>query len=125
MTIFPQRWPFILNEAGPFLATLHSCWNSCRANTNLAAHMLYVQITINNRRVNEMSVEQIAAFSRKAQSDTALAEQLKSCEKMKELFALARENGFSFNEDSLYPPNEPQFSEEQLSQRLAKALLRA
>jgi predicted ribosomally synthesized peptide with nif11-like leader len=72
-----------------------------------------------------MSVEKIAAFSAMARSDTELAEQLKACVKMKELFALARENGFEFNEDSLYPPNEPQFTEDQLSERMAKALLRA
>lgn len=72
-----------------------------------------------------MSVEQIAAFSAKAKSDAALGEQLKACEKLKEMFALARENGFNFDEDSLYPPNEPQFTEDQLSERLVKALLRA
>jgi hypothetical protein len=44
---------------------------------------------------------------------------------MKELFALAREHGFELEENSLYPPNEPQFTEDQLSERLVKALLRA
>ncbi len=72
-----------------------------------------------------MSIQQIAAFSAKARGDAALGEQLKACEKLKELFALARDNGFEFDEDSLYPPNEPQFTEDQLSVRLAKALLRA
>ena len=72
-----------------------------------------------------MSVEQIRGFSEKARADAALAEQLKACQKMKEMFALARENGFDFNEDALYPPNEPQFTEDQLSERLVKALLRA
>jgi predicted ribosomally synthesized peptide with nif11-like leader len=72
-----------------------------------------------------MSVAQIGNFSAKAKSDAALAEQLKACEKLKELFALARENGFEFSEDDLYPPNEPQFTEDQLSERLVKALLRA
>lgn len=72
-----------------------------------------------------MSIDQIAAFSTKAKSDAALAEQLKNCEKLKELFALAKDNGFEFDEDSLYPPNEPQFTEDQLSTRMAKALLRA
>lgn len=72
-----------------------------------------------------MSVGQIGNFSAKARSDAALAAQLKSCEKLKELFALARENGFEFSEDALYPPNEPQFTEDQLSERLVKALLRA
>ena len=66
-----------------------------------------------------MSVENIRGFSDKAKSDTALAEQLKSCIKMKELFALAKDNGFDFIEDDLYPPNEPQFTEDQLSERLA------
>lgn len=72
-----------------------------------------------------MSVADIKAFSQKAKSDAALAEQLKACQKMKELFALARENGFNLMEDSLYPPNEPQFTEDQLSEKLVKALLRA
>ena len=72
-----------------------------------------------------MSVEQIRGFSEKARADATLAEQLKACQKMKELFALAREHGFEFNEDALYPPNEPQFTEDQLSERLVKALLRA
>lgn len=72
-----------------------------------------------------MSVQQIKAFSEKAKADPALAEQLKACQKMKELFALARDNGFELIEDSLYPPNEPQFTEDQLSERLVKALLRA
>lgn len=72
-----------------------------------------------------MSIQQISAFSEKAKTDADLGVQLKACEKLKELFALARENGFNFDEDSLYPPNEPQFTEEQLSARLAKALLRA
>ncbi len=71
-----------------------------------------------------MSVEQIKAFSEKAKADPAIAEKLKACLKMKELFALAREHGFEFDENSLYPPNEPQFTEEQLSERLVKALLR-
>lgn len=72
-----------------------------------------------------MSIEKIAAFSTKARSDATLGEQLKACEKLKDMFALAREHGFEFDEDSLYPPNEPQFTEDQLSARLAKALLRA
>ena len=71
-----------------------------------------------------MSVEQIAAFSAKAKSDASLGEQLKACQKLKEMFSLAREHGFQFDEDSLYPPNEAQFTEDQLSERLVKALLR-
>lgn len=72
-----------------------------------------------------MSVEQIKGFSEKAKSDPAMAAQLKECQKLKEMFALAKENDFSFSEDDLYPPNEPQFTEDQLSERLVKALLRA
>lgn len=71
-----------------------------------------------------MSIDQISAFSAKAKADAALGEQLKACEKLKEMLALAKEQGFSFDEDSLYPPNEPQFTEDQLSARLGKALLR-
>jgi predicted ribosomally synthesized peptide with nif11-like leader len=72
-----------------------------------------------------MSIQQIAAFSAKAKEDASLGEQLKACEKLKDMFALAKANGFEFDEDTLYPPNEPQFTADQLSQRLAKALLRA
>lgn len=72
-----------------------------------------------------MSVEQIKGFSDKAKSDATLAGQLKECQKLKELFALAKEHEFSFSEDDLYPPNEAQFTEDQLSERLVKALLRA
>lgn len=72
-----------------------------------------------------MSVKTIAAFSAKAKSDASLGDQLKACQKLKELFSLAREHGFELDEDSLYPPNEPQFTEDQLSARLVKALLRA
>jgi hypothetical protein len=48
-----------------------------------------------------------------------------ACQKVRELLALANENGFHFIEDELYPPNEPQFTADQLSERLIKALLRA
>ena len=71
-----------------------------------------------------MSIKQIADFSTKAKNDPVLAEQLKACEKMKEMLALAKEHGFEFQEDTLYPPNEPQFTQDQLSVRMAKALLR-
>jgi predicted ribosomally synthesized peptide with nif11-like leader len=71
-----------------------------------------------------MSIAPIKAFSEKARNDAALKEALKACVKIKELRALALEHGFEILEDSLYPPNEPQFVEEQLSERLAKALLR-
>jgi len=72
-----------------------------------------------------MSVKVIADFSNMARTDAALATKLKACEKLKELFALAKEYGFELQEDALYPPNEPQFTEDQLSERLVKALLRA
>jgi len=72
-----------------------------------------------------MSIQQIAGFAAKAKEDATVGEQLKACQKLKEMFALAKENGFEFDEDSLYPPNEPQFTADQLSERLAKALLRA
>jgi len=72
-----------------------------------------------------MSVATIKAFSEKAQQDSELQEKLKACQKIKELRALALEYGFEIHEDSLYPPNEPQFVAEQLSERLCKALLRA
>jgi len=71
-----------------------------------------------------MSVAPIKAFSEKAKVDAELKEKLKTCLKIKELRALAAEHGYSIEENSLYPPNEPQFIEEQLSERLAKALLR-
>ncbi len=71
-----------------------------------------------------MSVAVIKEFSEKAKADPVLAEQLKACQKMKELFAVAKDHGFELHEDSLYPPNEPQFTEDQLSERLVKALLR-
>ncbi len=71
-----------------------------------------------------MAVSDIKTFSDKARSDAALAEQLKACMKIKELRALAAEHGCAFIEDELYPPNEAQFTADQLSERLAKALLR-
>ena len=70
-----------------------------------------------------MSVAQITAFSEKAKADSSLAESLKACQKIKELRALAREHGFEFDEDSLYPPNTPQFTKDQLSEKLVKAIL--
>lgn len=72
-----------------------------------------------------MSVVTIKAFSDKARATPDLAAQLKACVKIKELRALALGEGFEIDENSLYPPNEPQFTEDQLSERLAKALLRA
>jgi len=72
-----------------------------------------------------MSIKEIKAFSDQARSDQTLGEKLKTCEKVREMIALGKEYGFGIIEDHLYPPNEPQFSEEQLSAKLAKALLRA
>jgi predicted ribosomally synthesized peptide with nif11-like leader len=71
-----------------------------------------------------MSIVPIKAFSEKAKTDAVLKEALKACQKIKELRALAQEQGFVIEENSLYPPNEPQFTEDQLSERLVKALLR-
>lgn len=72
-----------------------------------------------------MSIQTIKAFSQQAQTDGELKDKLKACLKIKEMLALAREHGFEIDEETLYPPNEPQFVAEQLSERLAKALLRA
>lgn len=72
-----------------------------------------------------MSVKEIKAFSNQAHADQALAEKLKAREKVREVIALGKEHGFSIIEDVLYPPNEPQFTEEQLSEKMVKALLRA
>ncbi len=71
-----------------------------------------------------MSIKVIKEFSDKALSDAALKEKLKACVKIKELLALSKEYGYEFIEDELYPPNEPQFVAEQLSEKMAKALLR-
>ncbi|HXE37243.1 MAG TPA: Nif11-like leader peptide family natural product precursor [Azonexus sp.] len=71
-----------------------------------------------------MSIVPIKGFSEKAKANPELAEQLKACQKIKELRALALEHGFTIDENSLYPPNEPQFTEAQLSERLCKAFLR-
>jgi len=77
----------------------------------------------NSLSENNMSVAQIKAFSEKARAEAALGESLKACQKIKELRALAREHGFEFDEDSLYPPNTPQFTKDQLSEKLVKAIL--
>jgi predicted ribosomally synthesized peptide with nif11-like leader len=71
-----------------------------------------------------MSIKVIKEFSEKAKVEEELKEKLKACVKLKELLALGKEYGFEIDEVELYPPNEPQFTEEQLSERLAKALLR-
>lgn len=71
-----------------------------------------------------MSIQVIKAFSEKAKVDAELKDKLKACLKLKELLTLAREAGFEIDEVELYPPNEPQFTEDQLSEKMAKALLR-
>ncbi|QWF70974.1 Nif11-like leader peptide family natural product precursor [Methylomonas paludis] len=71
-----------------------------------------------------MSIKVIKEFSAQAKTDADLQEKLKACLKIKELILLGKEYGFEIDEVELYPPNEPQFTEEQLSERLAKALLR-
>lgn len=72
-----------------------------------------------------MSSNQIKSFAKKVKEDSQLGEKLKSCERVKELVALAKENGFDFAEEELYPPNEPGFTEEQLHDKLVKLLLRS
>lgn len=72
-----------------------------------------------------MSIKVIKEFSEKAKTDAELQERLKACVKIKELLALGKEYGCEFEEDALYPPNEPQFVAEQLSEKMAKALLRS
>jgi predicted ribosomally synthesized peptide with nif11-like leader len=71
-----------------------------------------------------MAISTIKAFSDKARTDADLNEKLKACQKIRELITLARESGFDIDEVELYPPNEPQFTEDQLSEKLCKALLR-
>lgn len=72
-----------------------------------------------------MSIKVIKEFSDKAKAEPELKERLKACLKIKELLTLAKEVGYEIDEVLLYPPNEPQFSEDQLSEKLVKALLRA
>ncbi len=72
-----------------------------------------------------MSIAVIKAFSEKAKTDLEVRDKLLACVKIKELISLAKEVGFTIDEEELYPPNEPQFTADQLSERLAKALLRA
>ena len=71
-----------------------------------------------------MSIAQIKAFSEQAKTDPELKEKLLAVQKIRELIALGKEYEFELDEVELYPPNEPQFVEEQLSERMAKALLR-
>lgn len=71
-----------------------------------------------------MAIQDIKAFSAKARSDNELGGKLRACQKIRELLQLAKANGFELDEVELYPPNEPQFSPDQLSQKLVEALLR-
>jgi predicted ribosomally synthesized peptide with nif11-like leader len=71
-----------------------------------------------------VSIKEITNFSEKSKTDTELGAKLKECQKIKELIALGSEYGFTLDEVDLYPPNEPQFVAEQLSEKLEKALLR-
>lgn len=71
-----------------------------------------------------MSIKTIKDFSDHARTDGELKEKLKACQKIKEMIALGAEYGFMIDEVELYPPNEPQFTEDQLSEKLVKALLR-
>ena len=71
-----------------------------------------------------MAIADIKAFSEQAKADTELKEKLVACVKLREILNLAKEYGFNLDEVELYPPNEPQFTEEQLSEKMAKALLR-
>lgn len=71
-----------------------------------------------------MSIKTIKAFSDQAKADAALKEKLLACQKLREMLALAKEYGFELDEVELYPPNEPQFTVDQLSEKLGKALLR-
>ncbi|MFZ2726330.1 MAG: Nif11-like leader peptide family natural product precursor [Methylococcaceae bacterium] len=71
-----------------------------------------------------MAVSTIKAFSEQAKVDEELKEKLKACMKIREIIKLGAEYGFELDEVELYPPNEPQFTDEQLSEKMAKALLR-
>ncbi|WP_018295179.1 Nif11-like leader peptide family natural product precursor [Mariprofundus ferrooxydans] len=71
-----------------------------------------------------MSIQTISDFSARARTDSVLAGKLKACEKLRDLLKLAREEGFDVEEELFYPPNEPQFTADQLSEKLANALLR-
>ncbi|MGZ8216292.1 Nif11-like leader peptide family natural product precursor [Methylomagnum sp.] len=72
-----------------------------------------------------MSIKTIKAFSEQAKTNPEIAAKLVECQKIRELLALGKEYGFDIDEELLYPPNEPQFTAEQLSAKLGKALLRA
>ena len=71
-----------------------------------------------------MSIAQIKAFSEESKTNPELQTKLLEVQKIRELIALGKDYGFELDEVELYPPNEPQFVEEQLSERMQKALLR-
>ena len=70
-----------------------------------------------------MAVKDIKAFSEKTKTNPDLSAQACACQKIRELLKLAKETGFELDEVELYPPNEPQFTADQLSQKLVDALL--
>lgn len=72
-----------------------------------------------------MAIQDIRAFSDKARNDNDVSSRLRACQKIREFLKLAKESGFELDEVELYPPNEPQFTAEQLSEKLADALLRS
>lgn len=72
-----------------------------------------------------MAIQDIKAFSIQSRTDAQLAEKLRACQKVRELLKLAKEYGHDLDEVELYPPNEPQFTAEQLSPKLVDAILRA
>ncbi|KJV07375.1 Nif11-like leader peptide family natural product precursor [Methylocucumis oryzae] len=71
-----------------------------------------------------MAIAQIKAFSELSKTDAELKTKLLEVQKIRELIALGKEYNFELDEVELYPPNEPQFTAEQLSERMQKALLR-
>jgi len=72
-----------------------------------------------------MAIKDIKAFSDKAKANPDLGAKLRACQKVRELLKLAKETGVELDEVELYPPNEPQFTADQLSEKLVDALLRA
>jgi len=76
-------------------------------------------------RTSTMAIQEIKAFSDKARADKDLGARLRASQKIRELLKLAKEVGFELDEVELYPPNEPQFTADQLSEKLADALLRS
>jgi predicted ribosomally synthesized peptide with nif11-like leader len=72
-----------------------------------------------------MAIKDIKSFAEKAKANPELGTKLRQCQKIRELLKLAKETGFELDEVELYPPNEPQFTADQLSEKLVDALLRA